>query len=120
RHRGGANRGSRGRARLAGRHAAGGQPGCSGRGTDRAAGCAHTRREDSGMGMIDMAARLAAVRAGPGATVAEALRQLEVAGTGVLLLTDDADRLLGVLTNGDIRRAILAGRAFDSPAKDVA
>jgi dTDP-glucose pyrophosphorylase len=72
------------------------------------------------MGMIDMAARLAAVRASPDATIAEALRQLETAGTGVLLLADETDRLLGVLTNGDIRRAILAGRSFDSPAREIA
>lgn len=72
------------------------------------------------MGVVDMAARLAAVRVSPDATVAEVLRQLEAAGTGVLLVTDEANHLLGVLTNGDIRRAILAGRGFDSPAREVA
>lgn len=69
---------------------------------------------------IDMAARLGAVRAPAAATLTGALEQLERAGTGVLLLMDDDDRLLGVLTDGDIRRAILAGRRLDDPALDIA
>ena len=34
----------------------------------------------------------------------------------IVLVVDDGDRLIGVLTDGDIRRAILAGHAVDAPA----
>ena len=53
--------------------------------------------------------RLAAVRITPSQSITDALAQLDRAGTGVLLVIDDADRLLGVLTDGDFRRAVLAG-----------
>lgn len=51
-------------------------------------------------------------------TITDALRHLNsLSGTGVMTLfvTDADGRLIGSLTDGDIRRAILAGAALDSP-----
>src|SRR5690606_10423812 len=61
-------------------------------------------------------ARLAATLLEPTATLAEALARLDAAGTGVLLVAGLGRRLVGVLTDGDLRRAILAGSALDAPA----
>lgn len=60
--------------------------------------------------------RLAATLLAPSATLAEALSQLDAAGTGVLLVAGPNRRLVGVLTDGDLRRAILGGAALDAPA----
>jgi perosamine synthetase len=44
-----------------------------------------------------------------------ALQQLDFAGSGFLLAVDSAGKLVGVLTDGDIRRALLRGVAIDEP-----
>jgi dTDP-glucose pyrophosphorylase len=43
----------------------------------------------------------------PDATVRDAIAVLERAAQGIALVVDEADRLLGTVTDGDIRRAIL-------------
>jgi dTDP-glucose pyrophosphorylase len=50
----------------------------------------------------------------------EAMRRINAAGRGkqFLLVIDGAGRLVGTLTDGDIRRAILDGRGLDSPVAD--
>ena len=48
----------------------------------------------------------------------EAVRTLDVGRVGILVITDDAGALLGTLTDGDIRRAILAGRPFHCSAAE--
>jgi dTDP-glucose pyrophosphorylase len=60
--------------------------------------------------------RLAAALLPPTATLAEALARMDAAGTGVLLVASASRRLVGLLTDGDLRRAILAGSALDAPA----
>lgn len=60
--------------------------------------------------------RLAAALLPPTATLAEALARMDAAGTGVLLVASVRRRLVGLLTDGDLRRAILAGTALDAPA----
>ncbi|MCM3874389.1 MAG: nucleotidyltransferase family protein [Pyrinomonadaceae bacterium] len=54
------------------------------------------------------------------ASIAEAIAQLERAGTGALLLCDKERILRGLLTDGDLRRAILRGIPFDKPCSDIA
>ncbi len=49
-----------------------------------------------------------------GATVAEALAQLERGGHKILFIAPD-DKLWGVVTDGDIRRYLLANGAMDQP-----
>ena len=64
--------------------------------------------------------RLAAVRIAPTRSITEALGQLDAAGTGMLLVADADDRLLGVLTDGDFRRAVLAGTPLTDPCISIA
>lgn len=48
----------------------------------------------------------------------QAVRVLDQGQVGILVITDDAGALLGTLTDGDIRRAILAGRSFECSAAE--
>jgi dTDP-glucose pyrophosphorylase/CBS domain-containing protein len=43
----------------------------------------------------------------------EAIKALDAGGVGIVLITDDERRLIGTITDGDIRRAILAGKSLD-------
>jgi dTDP-glucose pyrophosphorylase len=45
----------------------------------------------------------------------DALRVLETGGMEVALIVDAEERLIGILTDGDIRRALLAGVSLDAP-----
>ena len=54
------------------------------------------------------------------ASISQAMAQLERAGTGALLLCDGDHHLCGLLTDGDIRRAILQGRPLDDPCSAIA
>lgn len=54
------------------------------------------------------------------APISEAIAQLERAGTGALILCDENRVLCGLLTDGDLRRAILRGVAFDKPCITIA
>jgi len=47
----------------------------------------------------------------------DAMLSLNISGVEIALVTDDEGRLLGVLTDGDIRRALLAGATLESPLK---
>ena len=64
--------------------------------------------------------RVNGTKISPMKTITEAVSQLERAETGVLLLCDPQDRLLGILTDGDVRRAILRGVKFDQPCGTIA
>lgn len=46
---------------------------------------------------------------GLGASLADALRAIDATGAGVVFVVGDGDVLLGLLTDGDIRRAFLSG-----------
>ncbi len=56
----------------------------------------------------------------PGIPLSEALVALDRNGLGVLLVADSDRRLLGVITDGDIRRHILSGGSLDVPAGEIA
>jgi dTDP-glucose pyrophosphorylase len=51
----------------------------------------------------------------PNTPIVEALRILEDSRLQILMITDEAQRLLGIVTDGDIRRAILRGDGLDDP-----
>lgn len=53
-------------------------------------------------------------------TVAEAMRKIDGNTCGILFLTDDAGRLTGCVTDGDIRRYLLAGGKMTGPVADAA
>lgn len=48
----------------------------------------------------------------------EAVRVLDQGQVGILIITTQNGALLGTLTDGDIRRAILAGRSFEATADE--
>lgn len=49
------------------------------------------------------------------ASIRAALALLDAAGTGFLAVVDGSGRLAGVITDGDVRRAILRGTSIDDP-----
>lgn len=53
------------------------------------------------------------------ATVRAALEELDRRGLQIVLVTADDDRLLGVVTDGDVRRALLAGLGLGDPVTRV-
>jgi dTDP-glucose pyrophosphorylase/CBS domain-containing protein len=56
----------------------------------------------------------------PSASMADAIAQLDKAGTGALALHTADGMLFGVLTDGDIRRAILRGVSLKTPCETIA
>ncbi len=56
----------------------------------------------------------------PAESILAAVRRLDAAGTGALLLRGTDDRLAGLVTDGDIRRAILRGVNFNDPVESIA
>jgi len=68
----------------------------------------------------DQHVNLEGVTIAPGASMAEALAKMDLAGTGGLALCTAEGRLVGFLTDGDVRRAVLHGIALDQPCETVA
>ena len=54
-----------------------------------------------------------------GSTIRDAMRAIDRAGAGVAFLTDDEGRFLGLVTDGDLRRALLKGQGLDAPVAHV-
>ena len=61
------------------------------------------------MSQVDAEKRLKKVIISPQISISKAIPLLDRAGIGILLLCEDDRRLVGVLTDRDIRRAILRG-----------
>ena len=55
----------------------------------------------------------------PDLDILQALRRMEVGSAQIVLVTDTAGRLLGTVTDGDVRRAILRGVRLDSPVASI-
>lgn len=56
----------------------------------------------------------------PALPLTDALARLDRAGTGALVLCRPGRQLLGLLTDGDIRRALLRNAALDTPCEQIA
>jgi dTDP-glucose pyrophosphorylase len=54
------------------------------------------------------------------ASIEDAMRSLEASMAQIVLVVDPAEHLIGVLTDGDLRRALLAGASLDSAAAPLA
>lgn len=67
----------------------------------------------------DVGTDLELVRLRPDDTLAEALRLLAVNGLGLTVVVGDDERVLGTVTDSDIRRAALAGGGPETPVVDV-
>ncbi len=64
--------------------------------------------------------RLLKVIVPPALPIFKAMAAMDRAGMGILLLCDDDRRLAGVLTDGDIRKAILRGISLNEPCANIA
>lgn len=53
----------------------------------------------------------------PDVSLKEALKKLDISALGVLLVADSKQKLLGTITDGDIRRAMLAGYELSEPIR---
>jgi dTDP-glucose pyrophosphorylase len=51
----------------------------------------------------------------PNLPLKEALKQMDKITLQVLIVVDEEDRILGIITDGNIRRAIIKGLSFDAP-----
>lgn len=56
---------------------------------------------------------------GPASSLREAVEVIDAAGLQIALVVDEDGRLLGTVTDGDVRRAILRGRSLDEPVGRV-
>lgn len=57
---------------------------------------------------------------GPEATFRDALKVIDAAGAGMALIVDADRRLIGVLSDGDFRRALIRGAGLEDPAVSAA
>ncbi len=69
---------------------------------------------------IELTERLESVVISPSVPIGEAIAHLDRAGTGALVLCTGNQRLVGLLTDGDVRRAILRGRSLSDPCDSIA
>jgi dTDP-glucose pyrophosphorylase/CBS domain-containing protein len=65
-------------------------------------------------------AGLKAVTCSPAASIRDAVKALDAAGTGALALCDEQGKLVGVLSDGDLRRALLSGHPLEDACIAVA
>jgi len=52
-------------------------------------------------------------------TIKEAMKQLDLTAEKVLLVVDNEKKLIGTLTDGDVRRGILSGRSLEDSIDDI-
>lgn len=55
----------------------------------------------------------------PNLSLKEALKQIDKNALQVLIVADEEDRILGIVTDGDMRRAIIKGLDFKTSIKDI-
>ena len=55
----------------------------------------------------------------PSLSLKAALKQMDKIALQVLIVVDDEDRILGIVTDGDMRRAIIKGLDFKTPIQDI-
>ena len=63
---------------------------------------------------------LEAVTFSPSASIRDAMRALDAAGTGALALCDEHGKLVAMLSDGDLRRALLRGHPLEDACSAVA
>jgi len=66
-----------------------------------------------------MSERYKQVLVRPDTPLREAIKQMDKAALQVLIVVDDKDRLLGIVTDGDVRRAIMNGIDFKRPVNSI-
>jgi dTDP-glucose pyrophosphorylase len=63
--------------------------------------------------------RLGPIVVRAGTTLREAVERMTRSGRQIALVTDEGGRLAGVVTDGDVRRALLRGLALDGPVDEA-
>lgn len=58
-------------------------------------------------------------RIGQDATIMDAMKQLTAHTIDILLVTDAAEKVVGLLTDGDLRRGLVAGKTQSTPVSQV-
>ncbi len=53
------------------------------------------------------------------AIVKDALKQIDANSEGLLFVVDESGRLIGALTDGDVRRALISGKALNDSIKNI-
>ena len=66
-----------------------------------------------------MATDLSSIIISPDASVRKAMEQIDRSGKGIALVCSDEWRLLGTITDGDIRRALLVGQDLDASVESI-
>jgi dTDP-glucose pyrophosphorylase len=59
------------------------------------------------------------IKTTPSETIREALRIIDNGAMRIAIVVDEEGRLIGTLTDGDIRRGLLKGMELDSPIRDI-
>lgn len=66
-----------------------------------------------------LAEELAPFLVRPDASIRDIMARIDANSEGMVLVVDDRERLLGMATDGDIRRALLSGAGLDRPVTDI-
>ena len=53
------------------------------------------------------------------ASIRDAMQAIDTNGREMILVRDKSGRIVGLITDGDIRRGLLSGRTFEMPAAVV-
>jgi len=53
-------------------------------------------------------------------SIRDSIKKLDATGIGFIGVTDDSNKLLGIVTDGDFRRAVLSGVSLDNPIISIA
>ena len=59
------------------------------------------------------------IKLSPNASIKEALKIIDSGAVKIAIVTDENNKLLGTITDGDIRRAILKGKNLNESIKDI-
>lgn len=54
----------------------------------------------------------------PGATIKDSMRVIDEGAAGIALMVADTNLLIGTISDGDLRRALLSGSSLDDPVDD--
>jgi dTDP-glucose pyrophosphorylase len=63
--------------------------------------------------------QISEIKLSPAASIRDALRVIDKGAMKIALVVDTDDRLIGTLTDGDIRRGILAGLSLEDPVESI-
>ena len=66
-----------------------------------------------------MVADLSDLCIAPNSTIRQAIACIDRNETGIVLITDEERRLLGTISDGDVRRAVLADDSLDTPVSEL-